>query len=205
MKNQTAHFFESIPGWFTFEYLYKSIATNAKDGQHFVEIGAFLGKSTSYLAVEIKNSRKNIKLDVIDTWKGSPNEAQSGAIIKKHGADIYHVFIENMKKGGVLDIINPVRMDSVGASRLYTDESLDFVFIDADHAYHAVQADIRAWHPKVKGGGILAGDDYGTKAGVKQAVNEFAMDKKVLVTMSEDGYLHWLHQKSSDLPTLAHA
>ena len=194
MQNQIPHFFESIPGWFHFKYLYEYIITHAKDGQHFVEIGAWFGRSTAYLAVEIKNRRKNIRFDVIDTWKGAPSESKNQAIVKQHGGSIYHLFIENMEKGGVLDIINPIQMDSIQASQLYKDESLDFVFIDADHAYESVLSDIQAWYPKVKIGGILAGDDYGTMAGVRRAVDEFFIDKKVHITRGESR-LHWLHKK----------
>lgn len=37
---------------------------------------------------------------------------------------------------------------------------LDFVYLDADHAYESVKADIAAWWPLVKPGGIFAGHDY---------------------------------------------
>jgi hypothetical protein len=47
---------------------------------------------------------------------------------------------------------------------------LDFVFIDADHSYPAVKADIAAWKPKVKVGGWLCGHDYDLRA-VKRAVD----------------------------------
>ena len=46
------------------------------------------------------------------------------------------------------------------AAATYPDQSLDFVFLDADHDYESVKADIAAWLPKVKPGGILAGHDY---------------------------------------------
>lgn len=49
----------------------------------------------------------------------------------------------------------------------------DFVFIDAEHTYAAVKADIAAWAPRIWEGGLLMGHDYDMDP-VKQAVNEFA-------------------------------
>ena len=63
-------------------------------------------------------------------------------------------------------------MISIEASKLYEDNSLDFVFIDASHEYEDVKADILSWLPKVKIGGILAGHDYNTFEGVNRAVDE---------------------------------
>jgi predicted O-methyltransferase YrrM len=59
-------------------------------------------------------------------------------------------------------------MPSLEAIRHVPD--LDFVFIDADHSYPAVKADIAAWMPKVKVGGWLCGHDYDLRA-VKRAVD----------------------------------
>lgn len=53
-----------------------------------------------------------------------------------------------------------IRAFSMDAVNQFTDGSLDFVYIDADHSYQAVTDDITAWIKKVKPGGILAGDDY---------------------------------------------
>ena len=49
---------------------------------------------------------------------------------------------------------------SVEASRQFNDGYFDFVYIDADHSYNGVTADLKAWYPKVREGGILAGHDY---------------------------------------------
>ena len=68
------------------------------------------------------------------------------------------------------------------SSRAYLeipDESLDFVYLDADHTYDAVRGDIENFYPKIKKGGVLAGHDYfnytfkGIPFGVVRAVNEF--------------------------------
>lgn len=53
-----------------------------------------------------------------------------------------------------------IREFSVEASQDFEDGSLDFVYIDANHREPYVTQDIEAWAPKVKKGGIVAGDDY---------------------------------------------
>lgn len=51
---------------------------------------------------------------------------------------------------------------------------IDLVFIDGDHTYTQVKADIQSWLPHIKPGGILCGHDYGFEVwpGVKQAFDE---------------------------------
>jgi hypothetical protein len=69
-----------------------------------------------------------------------------------------------------------IRKFSVDAAKDFEDESLDFVYIDANHDYESVKADIEAWLPKVKKGGIISGHDYCRRGnmnfGVIEAVNE---------------------------------
>jgi len=69
-----------------------------------------------------------------------------------------------------------LRMTSEEASRQFADESLDFVFIDADHSYEGCSSDISLWYPKLKDGGLLSGHDYRDERnyGVIQAVHEFS-------------------------------
>ena len=173
------HFYKNITGYFDYEDVYTEIVQSAKDGQHFVEIGAWYGQSTSYLAVEVINSKKNIKLDIVDTWKGSeqmldPSNAAYDETLVKNGT-IFPQFIQNMQP--IINFINPIEKDSVTASMLYKDSSLDFVFIDAEHKYEFIIQDIKHWLPKVKPGGIIAGHDYGWD-GVTRAINEiFGKDR----------------------------
>lgn len=49
---------------------------------------------------------------------------------------------------------------SLDLAALVKPESADFVFIDADHSYEGIVADIAAWRKIVKPGGILAGHDF---------------------------------------------
>lgn len=60
----------------------------------------------------------------------------------------------------------------VGAKR-FEDRSLDFVYIDAGHAYDAVKHDVSLWLPKVREDSWIAGDDYEWRDGcVRQAIEE---------------------------------
>lgn len=80
-----------------------------------------------------------------------------------------------------------LRATSEEAAKLVPD-GLDFVYIDANHAYEHVKWDIALWWPKVRPGGMLAGHDYDPVAheGVVQAVDEFAATAGVQVWVVND-------------------
>ena len=60
----------------------------------------------------------------------------------------------------------------------FADESVDLIFIDADHSQEGVAKDLTAWLPKIRRGGVIAGHDYASRRhpGVKRAVDEFFAD-----------------------------
>ena len=72
------------------------------------------------------------------------------------------------------------QMTSVEAAKRFATVAhmapVDFVYIDADHSEASVTADLEAWAPLVRPGGILAGHDYceAHRNGVIQAVDKFA-------------------------------
>lgn len=163
--------------WFDYQLLYSAMVQACPDNGHIIEIGSWKDKSSVYMAVEIINSGKNIKFDCIDTWNGSQNDRYHIEEAKKK--NLYELFLQNIEP--VKDIINPIRRTSEEANNLYQDESVDIIFIDADHSYEAVKKDIKIWLPKVKKGGILAGHDYpsGYHPGVKQAVDEIFITSQI--------------------------
>ncbi len=73
------------------------------------------------------------------------------------------------------DRVVVVRAFSREAAGTMADGALDFVFVDANHAYEYAREDIALWWPKVREGGTLLGHDYGRWShawGVKRAVDE---------------------------------
>jgi len=172
------HFYQDIHGWFDFQKIYQWAVANAKEDAHFVEVGAYLGKSTSFMAVEIINSGKKITFDVVDTWLGSL-EHQGEQVVREQ--KLYDEFIKNMHP--VWDSFNVVRLTSSLASRCYRNESLDFVYIDACHDYEDVALDILSWFPNVKVKGVIAGHDFGYPS-VERAVSEF-FDAREVIKVSQ--------------------
>jgi hypothetical protein len=186
------HYYYKIHGWFVQENLFTQmvLSCNDVDEYHFVEIGSWKGKSSTYMGVEIINSGKRIKFDCVDTWEGS-NEP-----LLKVPNGLYNEFIKNIEP--VKSVINPIRMTSIEASKLYKDNSLDFVFIDGAHDYFNVKQDIEHWLPKVKSGGYIAGDDY-VWPPINMAVKEIFNEKQITSIRSaayQGAEQTWLVQKS---------
>lgn len=174
------HFWANIHGWSDgIPEVYSDILNRFSDGAHFVEVGSWKGRSSAFMAVELVNRQKKIQFDCVDTWEGDPNEQAHVEDEHVQSSTLYDHFLENMKP--VAGHFNPIKMTSVEAAKLYPDQSLDFVFIDAAHDYDNVKADVMAWLPKIKPGGVLAGHDWG-HAPVARAVKEVLGESNIDVS-----------------------
>jgi hypothetical protein len=176
--------------WFSYPTLYSNATKRFPSGSKFVEVGSWKGKSSAYMAVEIANSNKDIEFFCVDTWEGSVEHEGMEELTK-----LYDIFLSNMKP--LEQYYFPLKISSLDAAKKFKDESLDFVFIDASHEYEDVKEDIKAWLPKVKPGGILAGHDYYVEGtdwfpGVKQAVHETLND----FDCSENCWIHYKEDSS---------
>ena len=149
------HFYSGIPGWCDYADYYAQVVAALPSGSTLVEVGAWQGQSTACLGVEIANSGKDLTLDVVDWFKGSPDEGDSGAV---GYADLRQRFDRHVAP--VRSLIRDIHQEtSTTAAARYADDSLAFVWIDASHRAADVLADLTAWWPKVTRGGILAGHD----------------------------------------------
>lgn len=81
-----------------------------------------------------------------------------------------------------------LRGPSMRMAGMIQNESLDLIHIDGDHSFEGVRADLHAYFPKMKRGGVISGHDYKARQyGVKRAVDEFAAFHNVRVfVMDED-------------------
>lgn len=132
---------------------YERLVKHFPVGARVVEIGCWKGRSSRCLADLGIKYQKDLRITFVDTWEGSEEHQHLEDV--KNGT-LFAQFVRNMD-GIDFDFY---RMPSVDAAEEFDDGSLDFVFIDAAHDYDNVCADIRAWLPRVKRHGILAGHDF---------------------------------------------
>lgn len=170
--------YKNIVGFFGYGKLYEYIIDIIPNNESIIEIGSYLGRSTSYLIELANKSKKNISLISIDTFNGSKEHTKT---------NFYDEFSSNINN---LDIKYPLvvlKGDSKDIIKFIPDNSIFCIMIDASHEYEDVKSDINMCIPKIKKGGILCGDDYDWP-GVKRAVDE--LDFNVLVEPKTGDCVH---------------
>ena len=125
---------------------------NFKEG---AEVGVEVGRYSKVLC----EGNPGVKLHCVDAWRAYRGYREHVSQEKVDG------FLETTKERLAPYNVHIVREFSVEAAKQFKRESLDFVYIDANHALPYVVADIAAWEPIVKRGGILAGHDYAHRGG----------------------------------------
>lgn len=138
-----------------------------------VELGVASGETSEYLL----RRHSGLFIYMVDNWRCPPhrvNRRAWGQQTYDRGFDnaIYRTKFASTRR-------EVIRKDTVEAANLDRIKEVDVVFVDADHTYEGVLADIRAWWPKVKVGGVMCGHDIDSPRdlngtwGVRRAVEEY--------------------------------
>lgn len=178
MKLENTHqVYKNVQGWFESEQLFTEAVSAAVSGSVFVEVGSWRGKSSCYMAEEIKKSGKKIDFFCVDTWEGSLEHMHTNDPSIINGT-LFEEFSVNVAP--FMGIVKPLRMTSLQASNFFSSESIDFLYLDAAHDYNSVLSDLKAWYPKLKIGAMISGDDYAPNwEGVVSAVNQFSKENEL--------------------------
>jgi hypothetical protein len=168
------HYYREVPGWFDSPGFYREMVCRCPDGGAIVEVGCWQGRSLACLLVEVVNSGKRIAVHGVDHWQGSAFEPK--LIADAARIDLQAECRKNCERAGYPHwSLHSGESTAIAA----TMPPVDVVFIDASHDYDSVAADIRAWLPRVKPGGIIGGHDA-YMPGVQQAYTELCGTVDVL-------------------------
>lgn len=141
-----------------FEELCKKIFPK-KDHLVIVEVGTWKGASAFQM---INACDKKCKVYCVDTWLGSHEHYDAIQRDEDGYPCIFKDFWKNVKDAGYEDIITPITLPSVDAVEILKKMNVqpDVIYIDAAHDYKNVKADLEAYWPLLKNGGLFIGDDF---------------------------------------------
>lgn len=115
---------------------------------------------------------------LVDSWQFRPEYGESlyGGAAARSQEDMDAVYRHVLRRFEANRRVRVRRQESLRAARDVEPETLDWVYLDAEHTYEAVRRDLSAWASRVRPGGFVCGDDYGVRgwwgSGVTRAVYE---------------------------------
>ena len=147
------------PNWFevTAKQNFERFLPEFKDKEQlkFLQLGAFTGDASVWMATNILSDIHKHRLFDVDTWRGSDEPDHKNMDFN----DVYETYIAKVKP---THLVTAYRMTTV--EFLTSDKcrfgNYDFIYIDADHTTVGVLLDAELSWPVLKRGGIMAFDDY---------------------------------------------
>jgi predicted O-methyltransferase YrrM len=163
--------------------------------QAIVEIGAYHGKSTAYLALAAREGGGQTVITV-DTWSEDHSEWRS-AVAAHIPSPTFEEFTRQLTWIGLIDQVEPHEGESVVTAMEYEqalkDEDVNpigLLYVDGDHSYEAVMADFDAWKRSMAPEGVIIFDDYNkSNPGVVKALRELRDTKRIIPLAVEAGRL----------------
>lgn len=144
-----------IPNQTTDRYDLWTNIINQRAPKSVAEVGVWKG---DFAAEVLKKCPSIEKYYMIDPWTQLPDWNKPFNVTSREFTEVYEEAIEKTEfaakkrhilRGRTKDIIADIENDS-----------LDFVYIDGDHTLRGITLDLILIIPKIKSGGLIAGDDF---------------------------------------------
>lgn len=144
------------------------LAREIPSDQAIVEIGAWKGKSTCYLAAGRRDGQGGYVISV-DPWSTDVQEWS-----RYHTSATLREWDEQVTAAGFSNDVIPLQGKSTDVAIRWDGAPIGMLYVDGDHSRHAVITDFHAWRPYLTEHAIVVFDDYGVSHNpdVKPAVHE---------------------------------
>lgn len=142
---------------------------------HGFTYGAEVGVADGRYSLTLLQTIPNLRLVCVDPWEPYRGNTRGGP--REQHERNYRLAQERLVPYGAM----LVRSKSMDAIRLVAPESLDFVYLDANHSYRYIRNDIAEWSTRVRRSGVIAGHDFYEfrDGGVVEAVTEFTQENGI--------------------------
>jgi len=173
--------------------------------------GVEVGTDRGLFAEVLCKDNPNLHLRCVDPWitDGFP-EGNPYRLKQDYFDECYTETVERLKPYNTT-IIKKTSMEALDD---FEDNSLDFVYIDANHDFLNVIQDVHGWYKKVKVGGIISGHDfcyfsYSKFNHVKRALIAYARSYRMIpffavlhtnTGLKRDKYRSWFYVKDKPNP-----
>jgi len=146
---------ESVEGWLSRAEieLLLDLAARVPAAHAIVEIGNYRGRSTVALAL---GARRGGGAQV---YSIDPHVEFIGPRGGRFGREDQAHLYANLARLGVGAQVSVIGLDSRSVAAAWTGQDVGLLFVDGDHRYESVSADIRAWRPYLAPGALVAFDD----------------------------------------------
>lgn len=201
-----------MQGWHSTDPLFAKLIAQVRP-ERIIEVGTWKGASAIGMANLAKQHRLNTEILCVDTWLGAlefwtshDDPTRYGSLKLRHGyPGVYYTFLANVVLSGHADMITPFPQTSLTGARWLNMQGIqaDLIYIDGSHEEADVLADVAAYWPALRTGGVIFGDDFSPAwPSVMRAVRTFARQHGL--TLEEDNEF-WILRKTAQLyaPTVA--
>ena len=113
------------------------------------EIGVYKGAFTE------KFCKVGLKMYAVDPWRAFKGQGRNQN--RQERQDFLYGHTKRLLAPYDCTVIRKTSMDALED---FEDKSLDFVYIDGNHSFRYIAADIAEWSKKVRSKGIVSGHDY---------------------------------------------
>jgi predicted O-methyltransferase YrrM len=142
---------------------------------HGAEVGVWAGGFSQRLCRGVPG----LSLLCVDPWEPSPDYDEP-----KNNAEKLSLAEQAARERLAQYVCKIMKSPSQDAARAVRPQSLDFVYLDANHDESHVEADLSAWTGRIRPGGVLAGHDYAEIherpfIQVKPAVDRFVSEQHI--------------------------
>jgi MMP 1-O-methyltransferase len=162
---------EHVPGWFhegTGAVVYALM--RSEPPSTIVEIGSYLGRSTVFFALALRDVNPQGRVLAIDPHTGDRQQLEA---LSADLLPTFELFRQHCRAAGVEELVEARVATSLEAAADWSGP-VDLLYVDGWHSYDAVVADGEAWLPHLSPPGVAVFDDYVAYQEVREGVHDLA-------------------------------